>query len=95
MSSKFAEAHIGEPQETFNDHSLDHNVAEKDANTADAHDMHRMGKTQETRRNFRSITILGFCTTFCIEWLTPIYPFMRSPNFTGTIAPFVADYAAR
>ncbi|KAI4694002.1 uncharacterized protein J4E84_002581 [Alternaria hordeiaustralica] len=70
MSSKFAEAHIGEPQDIFNDHGLDHNVAEKDATTADAHDMHRMGKTQETRRNFRSITILGFCIVLLSTWET-------------------------
>jgi len=70
MSSKFAEAHIGEPQDLFNDHGLDHNVAEKDATTADAHDMHRMGKTQETRRNFRSITILGFCIVLLSTWET-------------------------
>ena len=43
-------------------------VSEKDGTTADVHDMVRMGKQQETRRNFRHITILGFCTVILSIW---------------------------
>jgi hypothetical protein len=65
---KSAEVHTKEGQDAFNERSLDYNVAEKDATTADAYDMHRMGKTQETRRNFRSVTILGFCIVLLSTW---------------------------
>lgn len=68
--SKSAEAHIAGRQDVFDDRSRDHNTAKKDTTTADAHDMHRMGKTQETRRNFRSITILGFCIVLLSTWET-------------------------
>lgn len=40
----------------------------KGATSDDARDMLRMGKTQETRRNFRSITILGFCMVILSTW---------------------------
>jgi choline transport protein len=43
-------------------------VSEKDGTTADMHDMIRMGKRQETTRNFRHITILGFCTVILSTW---------------------------
>jgi choline transport protein len=42
--------------------------AGKGATHDDARDMYRMGKTQETRRNFRSITILGFCMVILSTW---------------------------
>jgi choline transport protein len=45
-------------------------VARKDAITEDALDMLRMGKTQETRRTFRSITILSFCMVVLTMWET-------------------------
>jgi amino acid permease len=69
-TSKFAKAHTRDEQDVFNDRSLEFNMAEKDATIADVHDMHRMGKTQETRRNFRSITILGFCIVLLSTWET-------------------------
>lgn len=43
-------------------------VSAKDGTTADRHDMIRMGKRQETTRNFRHITILGFCTVILSIW---------------------------
>lgn len=43
-------------------------VSEKEGTTADVHDMARMGKRQETRRNFRHITILGFCMVILSTW---------------------------
>lgn len=69
-SHKSAEVYTNEDQDVFNDRSQDYNMAEKDATSADAHDMRRMGKTQETRRNFRSITILGFCMVILSTWET-------------------------
>ncbi|KAJ4294247.1 hypothetical protein N0V90_007937 [Kalmusia sp. IMI 367209] len=43
-------------------------VSEKDGTSADVHDMARMGKRQETRRNFRHITILGFTMVVLSSW---------------------------
>ncbi|KAJ4982842.1 amino acid permease [Stagonosporopsis vannaccii] len=43
-------------------------ASEKEGTTADKHDMIRMGKLQETERNFRHITILGFCTVILSIW---------------------------
>ncbi|KAL1652677.1 hypothetical protein SLS61_004657 [Didymella pomorum] len=43
-------------------------ISAKDGTTADRHDMIRMGKRQETTRNFRHITILGFCTVILSTW---------------------------
>ncbi|KAF2203201.1 amino acid transporter [Delitschia confertaspora ATCC 74209] len=43
-------------------------ISEKEGTTADKHDMRRMGKRQETRRNFRSITILGFVMVILSTW---------------------------
>lgn len=40
----------------------------KGATSEDARDMMRMGKTQETRRSFRSITIIGFCMVILSTW---------------------------
>ncbi|KAF1837627.1 amino acid transporter [Decorospora gaudefroyi] len=43
-------------------------VSDKDGTSADVHDMIRMGKRQETQRNFRQITILGFCMVILSTW---------------------------
>lgn len=43
-------------------------LAVKGATSDDTRDMIRMGKTQETQRNFRSITILGFCMVILSTW---------------------------
>jgi choline transport protein len=45
-------------------------ATEKDATKDDTLDMLRMGKTQETRRTFRSITILSFCMVVLTMWET-------------------------
>jgi choline transport protein len=42
----------------------------KDATKDDTLDMLRMGKTQETRRTFRSVTILSFCMVVLTMWET-------------------------
>lgn len=43
-------------------------ASEKAGTSADVHDMARMGKRQETRRNFRQITILGFTMVVLSSW---------------------------
>jgi choline transport protein len=43
-------------------------ISEKDGTAADRRDMARMGKRQETRRNFRHITILGFTMVILSTW---------------------------
>jgi choline transport protein len=43
-------------------------ISEKGETAADRHDMLRMGKRQETQRNFRPLTILGFCTVILSIW---------------------------
>lgn len=40
----------------------------KDGTSADVQDMARMGKRQETRRNFRQVTILGFTMVVLSSW---------------------------
>ncbi|KAJ9618854.1 hypothetical protein H2203_008670 [Taxawa tesnikishii (nom. ined.)] len=41
---------------------------EKRGTDIDQHDMHRMGKTQETRRNFRFLSIFGFTMVLMATW---------------------------
>ncbi|KAF2121706.1 amino acid/polyamine transporter I [Lophiotrema nucula] len=43
-------------------------ISEKDGNASDRRDMARMGKRQETRRNFRHVTILGFTMVILSTW---------------------------
>src|SRR4051794_25980803 len=47
-------------------------ISEKEGTTADQRDMQRMGKRQETRRNFRQITILGFTMVLLATWETQL-----------------------
>ncbi|CAN9344125.1 unnamed protein product [Alternaria alternata] len=67
-SHKSAEVHAKEDRGGYHGQSQDYNLVEKNATTADVQDMQRMGKTQETRRNFRSFTILGFCIVLLSTW---------------------------
>ncbi|CAN9357324.1 unnamed protein product [Alternaria alternata] len=67
-SHKSAEVHAREDRGGYHGQSQDYNLVEKNATTADVQDMQRMGKTQETRRNFRSFTILGFCIVLLSTW---------------------------
>ena len=41
----------------------------KTGTNADAVDMHRMGKTQEFKRNFRSFSILGLSSVIMATWV--------------------------
>jgi hypothetical protein len=43
-------------------------ATEKGGTSDDTRDMIRMGKMQETRRNFHRITILGFCMVILSTW---------------------------
>jgi len=40
-------------------------VAAKGGNNADAADIYRMGKVQETKRNFRFVSIFGYVQSLC------------------------------
>jgi hypothetical protein len=46
----------------------DEDATEKGGTSGDTRDMIRMGKMQETRRNFHRITILGFCMVILSTW---------------------------
>ena len=65
---KEVESHL-ETDPTYSD-SCEPNVlvSDKDGNSADVEDMIRMGKRQETQRNFRHVTILGFCMVILSTW---------------------------
>jgi hypothetical protein len=64
METKTANAHVDSEPARVSDEDM------KNSTTNDTHDMLRMGKTQETRRNFRSVTILGFCLVILSIWET-------------------------
>jgi choline transport protein len=48
--------------------------AAKRGTESDAHDMLRMGKTQELRRNFRFVTIFGFTMVLMATWEGQLVP---------------------
>jgi hypothetical protein len=60
--SKVAQSHVDSEPSNFGD------ATEKGGTSADTRDMLRMGKMQETRRNFHRITILGFCMVILSTW---------------------------
>jgi choline transport protein len=68
MEIKTAESHVRSEPRHYGDGELNVAVVGKGATSEDAHDMMRMGKTQETQRNFRSVTILGFCMVILSTW---------------------------
>ena len=45
-------------------------VSEKKGTPEDQKDMHRMGKTQELRRNFRFVSIFGYSAVLMATWET-------------------------
>jgi choline transport protein len=45
-------------------------VSEKKGTTGDQQDMHRMGKDQELRRNFRFVSIFGYSMVLMATWET-------------------------
>lgn len=66
---------------------------EKTGTAADARDMHRLGKTQELKRNFRSLSILGLSSVVMATWVA----FLGSSNFSminGGLAGTVWDFVA-
>jgi choline transport protein len=60
VNSDSRDSELGEPQV----------MAGKGATNDDIHDMIRMGKTQQTRRVFRSVTLFGFCLVILSIWET-------------------------
>jgi choline transport protein len=67
MEGKAPRPHIASDPRYYEEGEADL-MAGKGATTEDTRDMIRMGKTQETRRTFRSITILGFCMVILSTW---------------------------
>jgi hypothetical protein len=65
---KGAESHVDSDPNYYDASEPNILISEKDGTTADRHDMIRMGKRQETRRNFRQITILGFGMLVLSTW---------------------------
>lgn len=47
-------------------------VSEKKGSPEDQKDMHRMGKTQELRRNFRFVSIFGYSMILMATWETAL-----------------------
>jgi choline transport protein len=68
MEAKIPHSHVDSEPRYYEEGEPNVLAAEKGATTDDARDMLRMGKTQETRRNFRSVTILGFCMVILSTW---------------------------
>lgn len=68
MSGVFENGKTPDPYEV--DDGMDDNgvVSEKKGNEFDQRDMHRMGKKQELRRNFRFVTIFGFTMVLMATW---------------------------
>lgn len=54
-----------------NEHNVNHDIHDgiRTGNSADAFDMRRMGRKQELRRNFKSISILGLAAVTMATWL--------------------------
>jgi choline transport protein len=70
MEVKTAQSYINSEPHFNVENGVDVTAIGKGATSEDARDMLRMGKTQETRRNFRSITILGFSLVILSSWET-------------------------
>jgi choline transport protein len=68
MEVKAAQTHVDSELNFNTESGLDTGTVGKGATSEDARDMLRMGKTQETKRNFRSVTILGFCMVLLSTW---------------------------
>ncbi|ORY11433.1 amino acid/polyamine transporter I [Clohesyomyces aquaticus] len=68
MSAVFENGKTPDPYEVDEGSDGDGVVAEKKGTDFDQRDMHRMGKTQELRRNFRFVTIFGFTMVLMATW---------------------------
>ena len=68
MEVKTAQSHVDSEPYHSQDGERNALASDKGGTTEDTSDMLRMGKTQETRRNFRHITILGFCMVILSTW---------------------------
>jgi choline transport protein len=67
LEDKTAQSHIASDPHHYEEGEANI-MTGKGATTEDTLDMLRMGKTQETRRAFRSITIFGFCMVILSTW---------------------------
>lgn len=83
------------------DEGIAEEAARKDAsghmtgNDADALDMQRLGRAQELRRNFKSLSVLGLATTTMSTWvallLTSTFSLINGGR-AGTIWLYVASW---
>jgi choline transport protein len=89
--AKIARSHVDSESRYYEEGESNVLHAGKDATSDDARDMYRMGKTQETRRNFRSITIMGFCMVILSTWETVLATSVFALSNGGT-AGFIWGY---
>jgi amino acid permease len=78
------------------DRSLRHDISGRPTGTdIDAHDMARLGRKQELRRNFKSVSILGLATTTMSTWvalmLTSLFSLINGGR-AGTIWVYLASW---
>jgi choline transport protein len=72
-------------QRRDNDSQRDGVASDRQGTTRDQHDMRRMGKEQELRRNFRFVSIFGYSMVLMATWetmLTCVYlqPLLTLPD---------------
>lgn len=98
---KEAYDHVGGPASPHDSGALDEETVRKDAsgvvtgNDADAMDMKRLGRAQELRRNFKSLSVLGLATTTMSTWvamlLTSFFSLING-GLAGTIWLYLATW---
>ena len=92
---------VGAPSSPHDDGGVVEEAARKDVtgavtgNDADAMDMQRMGRSQELRRNFKSLSVLGLATTTMSTWvallLTSTFSLING-GLAGTIWIYLASW---
>lgn len=93
-------AQPGHPYEPDHDHDHGRNGNKDDdgvrtGTSADAMDMHRMGRKQELRRNFKSISILGLAAVTMATWISMLMANIFSlidGGLAGTIWVYLASW---
>lgn len=93
--------HVGSPSSPHDDGAMADEAVRKDAagvvtgNDADAMDMQRLGRAQELRRNFKSLSVLGLATTTMSTWvallLTSTFSLING-GLAGTIWIYLATW---
>lgn len=99
--SKEAYGHVGHGISPSEEDVLPDAAVRKDVsgvptgNDADAMDMQRMGRAQELRRNFKSLSVLGLATTTMSTWvamlLTSTFSLING-GLAGTVWLYLATW---